>query len=1027
MSVKSFKFVSPGVFINEIDNSFIPKSADTIGPVIIGRASRGIAMEPVKINSYSEFVNAFGDTVPGNAGGDVYRRGNYQSPMYGTYAAKAFLRSNVAPLTYFRLLGYQHTNADTTVAAAQAGWKTDADPASTLQANGGAFGLWIFPSASVTYNVAGVGDWVTGGSVGLTGSSLNLGTGSLAAVWYCNSGSAVLLSGSCPNLVQGTSASGSGPATVNAKNICANGAVISSDSNGLFTVRVVTASAGVHGTVEDQTVEEVKFGFDDGSENFARKVFNTDPQLCSTKGAFFPASAHKQYWLGESFAQYLAAGGSTAANGAVEGTTLVGKAAYGVMLPIAKYGDKDAGPANFLGNDAKEAAAGWFIGQDVGDSGTYTPERCQKLFRLLGRGHGGWISKNLKVSIEQVKVSTSLMSDYGSFSVVVRMLTDTDNKVQVVERYDNCNLDPASPDYIGRKIGTRYASWSDTTRRLSYYGQYPNNSKYIRVEMNNDVDAGSTDASLIPFGYYGPANFKDIGAKTGGRPTQWSGTLTAGSVLTNNYMWGGTSPHTASETMWLSGAQSDTAGYGSVWLSASAILGWPTQRLRLSASDGGFADPTNAYFGFSSRRDNASTRPDPSIISTCRALYGGIASDTSAGGIAGVNGFSYIFSLDDVRIDASGNYYYQSGSRNAGNSISATSGKTYKDLLSADYNRFTAPFVGGTDGLNIKLPDPFYNEGMKGATVSQTTNMAYNVIKRAIDSLADPEFVNINMMSMPGLTKDGLTTHMVDVCQERADSLAVIDLPNVYLPNHEVYKASETDRVSNDPVAIATALRNRRMDSSYGCTFYPWVQTRDARSGQLLWIPPSVAMLGTFASSQASSQVWFAPAGFNRGGLTEGAAGIPIVNVSERVISKHRDTLYENNINPIASFPSSGIVVFGQKTLQARRSALDRINVRRLVIYMKKEISVLSTRVLFEQNVPSTWNRFKSLVEPFLANVKTEFGITDYKLILDESTTTADLIDQNIMYAKIMIKPARAIEYIAIDFVIASTGASFDD
>ena len=181
------------------------------------------------------------------------------------------------------------------------------------------------------------------------------------------------------------------------------------------------------------------------------------------------------------------------------------------------------------------------------------------------------------------------------------------------------------------------------------------------------------------------------------------------------------------------------------------------------------------------------------------------------------------------------------------------------------------------------------------------------------------------------------------------------------------------------------------------------------------------------ASSEAQSQVWFAPAGFNRGGLSDGAAGIPVTGVTERLTSKDRDILYEARINPIASFPSSGIVVFGQKTLQERQSALDRINVRRLVIYLKKQISILSTRVLFEQNVQATWNRFKSLIEPFLANVKTQFGITDYKLILDESTTTPDLIDQNILYAKIMIKPARAIEYIAIDFVIASTGASFDD
>ena len=187
-------------------------------------------------------------------------------------------------------------------------------------------------------------------------------------------------------------------------------------------------------------------------------------------------------------------------------------------------------------------------------------------------------------------------------------------------------------------------------------------------------------------------------------------------------------------------------------------------------------------------------------------------------------------------------------------------------------------------------------------------------------------------------------------------------------------------------------------------------------------------MMGVLASSEARSEIWFAPAGFNRGGLSRGnAANIPISAVSERLTSKNRDILYEARINPIASFPSEGIVVFGQKTLQERQSALDRINVRRLVIYLKKQISILSTQVLFEQNVQSTWNNFKALINPLLADVQNRSGITDYRLILDTSTTTPDLIDRNILYAKIMVKPARAIEYIAIDFVIASSGASFDD
>jgi hypothetical protein len=134
MSVKSFKFVSPGVFINEIDNSFRPRTPENIGPVVIGRAARGPAMQPIRVESYSEFVEVFGDTVPGNAGGDVYRYGNYQTPMYGTYAAKAFLNSNVAPLTYIRLLGVQNENATTD---GYAGWETTDSPAPALANNGG--------------------------------------------------------------------------------------------------------------------------------------------------------------------------------------------------------------------------------------------------------------------------------------------------------------------------------------------------------------------------------------------------------------------------------------------------------------------------------------------------------------------------------------------------------------------------------------------------------------------------------------------------------------------------------------------------------------------------------------------------------------------------------------------------------------------------------------------------------------------------------------------------------------------------
>ena len=343
--------------------------------------------------------------------------------------------------------------------------------------------------------------------------------------------------------------------------------------------------------------------------------------------------------------------------------------------------------------------------------------------------------------------------------------------------------------------------------------------------------------------------------------------------------------------------------------------------------------------------------------------------------------------------------------------------------MDAGYDQFTAPLYGGFDGLDIQEKEPFSNRILSGKT--ELNNYAYNSLKRAIDSVADPEVVEANLMTVPGVNDSTLTQHLIDTCERRGDALAIIDLENDYVPMTE-NTSPEGDRLPNVTSAIAS-LRTRGINSSYGCCFFPWVQVRDTASGRLLPVPPSVAALGTFGSSQARSELWFAPAGFTRGGLSNGAAGIPVTGVKMRLTSKNRDDLYAVNINPIATFPNEGIVIFGQKTLQVTQSALDRINVRRLLIYVKKEISRIANTILFEPNVQVTWDRFTGAAEPFLADVKSRFGLTDFRVVLDSSTTTDELIDRNILYAKIFLKPARAIEFIALDFIITRTGASFED
>jgi hypothetical protein len=978
MPVKSFKFVSPGVFINEIDNSFRPRRPNAIGPVIIGRSVRGLAMQPVKLESYSDFLTMYGDTVPGNGGGDVYRDGNYQSPMYGTYAAKAFLNASVAPVTYVRLLGNQNVNKST---GGEAGWKTtkqaNQSGVATQAENGGAFGLFLFPSSSGGPGSPANGEEVAGTS--------DLGRGVLSAIWYVDQNCSIQLSGNAARTPAADAAALQGV-----------GMVVESDASGHFTA--IVKGSKTDGAVDEKFV----FNFDDSSERFIRKTFNTNPQLKGADQSFYATSLERNYWLGETFEQEVRDGLRGLLTGSDAGSQ-VGKKMFGVIWPIQNSSNE--GPSQMQGN-TEEARTGWFIGQDLGAATSYVPSQVNKLFKLKGRGHGEWLSKNTKVSIEKIRYSNTSTSDYGTFSLVIRSLTDTDANPVVLERFDNLTLDPRSPNYISRKIGDKYYEWNEAERRLREYGEYPNQSKFVYV---SDIEEGNiaNAPTLLPFGFYGPPKFAGSATISGSVSDAVTG-------LENTYLNVSTLFGTGSGGIILSGALGRFSG----------SLEFPTARLRHSASDGGLSDQTDTYFGFQTSRTRTSARPDMSMKDYHRLwLPEGNWSDTDA---TGVTGNAYIFTMDDIIFTSASGSYYQSGSRTTGESYTAESGKTYKDLIDLGFDQFTAPMWGGFDGFDITKPDPVYNAGMSGVP-TELNNYIYNTYKRAIDTVADPEFVDMNLLTVPGLTKDGLTTHMVDVCEARADALALIDLPDVYIPTHEEYYDTLAKRQASTPSQASNALRQRQIDSSYGATFYPWVQTVDEPTGQALWVPPTVAMMGVLASSERSSQIWFAPAGFNRGGLSDGAAGIPVTSVSRRLTSKERDVLYEARINPIASFPSTGIVVFGQKTLQERPSALDRINVRRLVIYLKKQISILSTQILFEQNVQATWNRFKGLIEPFLANVKTQFGITDYRLILDESTTTPDLVDQNVVYAKIMIKPARAIEYIAIDFIVASAGASFDD
>jgi len=286
---------------------------------------------------------------------------------------------------------------------------------------------------------------------------------------------------------------------------------------------------------------------------------------------------------------------------------------------------------------------------------------------------------------------------------------------------------------------------------------------------------------------------------------------------------------------------------------------------------------------------------------------------------------------------------------------------------------------------------------------------------------ARAEETYFNLIATPGYVEclDEMITLNVD---KKEVAFIVADTPATLAPTGTAFTAwanNSSNAASNGPDGLTSS-------TPYAAVYYPWGLGTDLNGNEVM-VPASMMALRTIAYNDQVAYPWFAPAGFNRGGLSFGSSGLSVTDVREKLTAKERDKLYENNINPIASFPNEGIVIFGQKTLQVTQSALDRINVRRLMIYLKKEISRFANTILFDQNVSVTWQRFTGAVNPFLESVKSRYGITDYRVILDETTTTPDLVDRNIVYAKIYIKPARAIEFIALDFIITRTGASFDD
>ena len=319
-------------------------------------------------------------------------------------------------------------------------------------------------------------------------------------------------------------------------------------------------------------------------------------------------------------------------------------------------------------------------------------------------------------------------------------------------------------------------------------------------------------------------------------------------------------------------------------------------------------------------------------------------------------------------------------------------------------------FNGASDGTSKTAPIAFYenisNTNTQGIAVGATAGK--NAYIDAIRLLKNQDEYDINLLSLPGLIDNfanhaEILTEAINMVEDRADCFLVID-PVEY----------------GSAISSATGKAEAR-DSNYVAEYWPWVKIPDADLGRNVWVPASTVIPSVYAFNDRVAAPWFAPAGLNRGGIDIA------VQTERKLTHSNRDTLYESNLNPIATFPNSGVVVFGQKTLQKKASALDRVNVRRLLINAKKFIASTTKFLVFENNTAATRNRFLSLVNPYFESVQQRQGLYAFKVVMDESNNTPDVIDRNQMVGQIFLQPAKAAEFIIIDFNILPTGAAFPE
>ena len=823
------RIVSPGVFTNEVDQSFLAGGVAQIGAAIVGSTVKGPALVPTQITSYGEFEQIFG---------------SYTDDSYVPFVVNDYLR-NGNVITVTRLLyedGYSIPNGAIGVIAKSG---SGADAVETVT-------HILHPTQAV------------------------LGAGSVVNAAYFED------------------------------------SVINNNSSGSFEIKV----SGSFTT--DTSIPGFSAFLAGNGASVSASIVSTDNSYITKTYGKSPKSVDYPVYV-----QYENKNASSLFN---------------KMADVTISLEQVTGTNYAFLEDYKTAATPFITSQKIGTT-------AKNLFKFHTLSHGTSVSSEVKIGIRDVRLASEVSdpNGYGTFTVEVRRVNttniantpyssqDTDRTPDIVESFVNVNLDPDSPRYISRVIGDRYSTVTDAGD-IVVNGDYPNLSKFIRVEVDPGVAEKTNSETLIPFGFV---------ALTSPIP-MYSASLNLA----------------AAETL--------------------------TSQVQTTYN-------SRNYFGFDF--DNLNNLNYLSPIPTSNSTTGS----------------NVDFYLGDVSQDAGANFP-TSATAYSGSLTTALNANTFTSNVSINTRKFMVPMQGGFDGArpnlpklsgtNIKSRNTF---GFDCSGTAKTGTKAYN---KAFALLSNADYYDMNMLITPGVI-DSLhplvTSAARNLVEQRQDTFYIMD------------SNALTDNIDT----VVQQVTN--IDSNYAATYFPWVRVVDPGKNKPIFVPPSVVMPGVLAFNDVVTAPWYAPAGLTRGGLTTA------IGTYKNLSQSNRDELYENRVNPIANFPNEGICVWGQKTLQARPSALDRVNVRRLLIEVKKFIASSTKYLVFEQNTSATRNRFLSIVNPYLEQVRAQQGLSAFRVVMDETNNTPDVIDRNLMYGQIFLQPTRTAEFIVLDFNIQPTGASFPE